>query len=248
MDNRRRVLFVCTANSARSLMAEALLKGQAGDQFEVASAGTDPSKPHPLALQCIDEAGLDSTTLRSKSVASVGDAHWDYVITLCDKASRECQPIASFGQMIAWDFPDPVLKNRHATFALVMKELKDRISLFVLVHQKTVHRSIHYPPVGVFKALGDENRLASMLLILQQEELCVCELTEALGVSQPRISRYLGQLRELALVQDERRGQWIYYRLHPALPDWVLTALTAALNENVALLEPMAKRLSSMPN
>jgi len=49
-------------------------------------------------------------------------------------------------------------------------------------------------------------------------------------------------------VQDERRGQWIYYRLHPALPDWVLTALTAALNENVALLEPMAKRLSSMPN
>jgi len=97
MDNRRRVLFVCTANSARSLMAEALLKGQAGDQFEVASAGTEPSKPHPLALQCIDEAGLDSTTLRSKSVASVGDAHWDYVITLCDKAARECQPIASVG-------------------------------------------------------------------------------------------------------------------------------------------------------
>lgn len=248
MNNRRRVLFVCTANSARSLMAEALLKGLADDQFEVASAGTSPSKPHPLALQCIEEAGLDSSAARSKSVASVGDTHWDYVITLCDKAAHECQPIASVGQVIAWDFPDPVPNNRHSTFALVMKELKDRISLFVLVHQKTGHRSIHYPPASIFKALGDDNRLASMLLIQAQEELCVCELTAALDVSQPRISRYLGQLRDLALVQDERRGQWIYYRLHPALPDWVLTALTAALEANASFLEPMAERLASMPN
>ncbi|MGQ7275334.1 metalloregulator ArsR/SmtB family transcription factor [Marinobacter sp. V034] len=248
MNNRRRVLFVCTANSARSLMAEALLKDLAGDQFEVASAGTAPSKPHPLALQCIDEAGLDSTTTHSKSVSSVSDEHWDYVITLCDKAARECHPIASVGQVIAWDFPDPVPQNRHATFALVMKELKDRISLFVLVHQKAAHRPIHYSPAGVFKALGDENRLAAMLLIQQQEELCVCELTEAMEVSQPRISRYLAQLRDYALVQDERRGQWVYYQLHPAIPDWVRTSLTAAYEESAALLAPMAKRLTEMPN
>ncbi|WP_148862172.1 metalloregulator ArsR/SmtB family transcription factor [Marinobacter fonticola] len=248
MESRRRVLFVCTANSARSLMAEAILKDMAGDQFEVASAGTGPTQPHPMALQCIKEAGLDSAGARSKSTASVGDQHWDYVITLCDKAARECHPIASVGQVIAWDFPDPVPKNRHSTFALVMKELKERISLFVMVHQKVGHRPIHYPPAGVFKALGDENRLATMLLIQQHEELCVCELTEALELSQPRISRYLAHLREQALVQDERRGQWIYYRLHPALPDWVLTTLRAAVDENAAFLEPMIDRLATMPN
>lgn len=248
MKNRRRVLFVCTGNSARSLMAEAILRNMAGDQFEVASAGTNPQKPHPLTLQCLEEAGLDASGARSKSVASLGNSHWDYVITLCDKAARECQSITSVGQMIAWDFPDPVPSNRHASFALVMKEIRERIGLFVLVHQRDGHRPIHYPPAGVFKALGDDNRLAALLLIQQQEELCVCELTEAMELSQPRISRFLSQLREQALVEDERRGQWIYYRLHPALPDWVLDALTAARKENRRLLEPMLERLAHMPN
>lgn len=248
MENRRRVLFVCTANSARSLMAEAILKGMAGDQFEVASAGTRPQEPHPLTLQCLKEADLDYTGARSKSVASVADSHWDYVITLCDKAARECKPLASMGQMIAWDFPDPVPGNRHANFALVMKEIRERINLFVLVHQKATRRPIHYPPAAVFKVLGDDNRLATLLLIQQQEELCVCELTEALELSQPRISRYLGQLRDLALVEDERRGQWIYYRLHSALPDWVITTLRAAREENWHDLEPMLARLAGMPN
>ncbi|GAA3567103.1 MULTISPECIES: metalloregulator ArsR/SmtB family transcription factor [Marinobacter] len=248
MSKKRRVLFVCTANSARSQMAEALLRSIAGDQFIVASAGTAPTTPHPLALQCLSDAGIDSTELRAKSISEVSQEHWDYVITLCDKASRECQPMASMGQMIAWDFPDPVPGNRPSGFALVMKELRERISLFVLVHQKDSHRPIHYPPAGVFKALGDDNRLAALLLIQLYEELCVCELTAAMELSQPRISRFLAQLREQALVEDERRGQWIYYRLHPALPDWLLTTLHAAAAENTSVLAPMTQRLDAMPN
>ncbi|TBW48984.1 metalloregulator ArsR/SmtB family transcription factor [Marinobacter halodurans] len=248
MSARRRVLFVCTANSARSLMAEAILKHMAGDQFEVASAGTDPKQPHPLALQCIEDAGMDSAGLSSQSMTALGDAHWDYVITLCDKAARECRPIKSVGQTIAWDFPDPVPGNQLATFALVLKELRERIGLFVMVHQKDTPRPIHYPPAGVFKALGDENRLTTLLLIQQHEELCVCELTRALALSQPRISRYLAHLRDMALVEDERRGQWIYYRLHPALPDWILQTLKAAAAENPDIIEPLARRLVTMPN
>lgn len=135
---KRRVLFVCTANSARSLMAEALLKKMAGDKFEVVSAGTEPTQPHPMALQVLQESGIDVEGLHSKKLEDFQDENWDYVITLCEKASKECGTVCEPAQHIAWDFPDPVTSGRHATFALTLKELKERISLFTLVHQKEI--------------------------------------------------------------------------------------------------------------
>ena len=122
---KRRVLFVCTANSARSLMAEALLRELAGDQFEVASAGTEPDKPHPMALQVLSESGFSVDGLQSKSLAGVESEHWDYVITLCEKAANECGNVCQPAQQIAWDFPDPVPSGRHATFALTLKEIRE---------------------------------------------------------------------------------------------------------------------------
>lgn len=101
---KRRVLFVCTANSARSLMAEALLRDMAGDQFEVASAGTRPDKPHPMAIQVLEEAGYPVDGLRSKSLTDLENEHWDYVITLCEKAANECGNVCQPAQQIAWDF------------------------------------------------------------------------------------------------------------------------------------------------
>ncbi|WP_236743986.1 arsenate reductase/protein-tyrosine-phosphatase family protein [Marinobacter similis] len=73
---KRRVLFVCTANSARSLMAEALLRDMAGDLFEVASAGTEPTSPHPIALQVLEEAGIATESLHSKQLADLQEQHW----------------------------------------------------------------------------------------------------------------------------------------------------------------------------
>ncbi|WP_404365880.1 metalloregulator ArsR/SmtB family transcription factor [Marinobacter sp.] len=248
MSSRRKVLFVCTANSARSLMAEALLRKMAGDQFEVASAGTHPEAPHPLAIQCIEEAGLDSRELHSKSMSSLADEQWDYVITLCDKAAFECLSLCDPAQRIAWDFPDPAIANRHSVFALVMKELKERISLFVMVHQKSSGRASHYPPASVFKALGDESRLGIMLMIQQEEELCVCELTRVLEASQPSISRQLSQLREQGLLADERRGQWVYYRLHPMLPGWIHSLLGETAKASARFLSPLMERLAAMPD
>ncbi len=83
-------------------------------------------------------------------------------------------------------------------------------------------------PELFFRALGDGTRLRLMLLLRQRGCLCVCELVHALDAGQPRISRHLGHLRDLGLVCDERRGQWVYYAIHPALPDWALNALDAA--------------------
>ena len=83
-------------------------------------------------------------------------------------------------------------------------------------------------PTHFFKCLADETRLRCLLLLQKRGELCVCELTQALQMSQPKISRHLALLRTCRLLQDRRQGAWVYYRLHPALPDWALAVLTTA--------------------
>lgn len=101
-------------------------------------------------------------------------------------------------------------------------------------------------PTTVFKCLADDTRVRLMLLITREEELCVCELTCALDESQPKISRHLAQLRTSGLLEDRRQGQWVYYRLHPELPDWVHHVLSTALDANQHWLAPEAKRLNTM--
>ncbi|MBU2979786.1 metalloregulator ArsR/SmtB family transcription factor [Alteromonas sp. C1M14] len=85
-------------------------------------------------------------------------------------------------------------------------------------------------PTQFFKCLSDESRLKSVLLIHQFNEACVCELMEALAMDQPKTSRHLASLRKCNILLDERRGKWVYYRLHPELPQWAyeVIAKTAA--------------------
>ena len=101
-------------------------------------------------------------------------------------------------------------------------------------------------PTTVFKCLADDTRVRLMLLITREDELCVCELTCALNESQPKISRHLAQLRTGGLLADRRQGQWVYYRLHPELPDWVRQLLSSALEANRQWLEPDSNRLDTM--
>ena len=104
----------------------------------------------------------------------------------------------------------------------------------------------HLTPTSVFKCLADDTRIRVMLLITREGELCVCELTCALDESQPKISRHLAQLRNCGLLEDRRQGQWVYYRLHPTLPQWVTTVLQCTLEANQQWLAPDAERLNSM--
>lgn len=78
------------------------------------------------------------------------------------------------------------------------------------------------------KSLADYTRLRCMLLIQDQGELCVCELMSALQLSQPKISRHLAQLRQNGLLIDRRQGKWVYYQLHPDLPEWASDILAIA--------------------
>ncbi|EXF93153.1 MULTISPECIES: metalloregulator ArsR/SmtB family transcription factor [Pseudomonas] len=101
-------------------------------------------------------------------------------------------------------------------------------------------------PVDVFKALADDTRSRIALLIAKEGELCVCELTAALDLSQPKISRHLAQLRSHGLLADRRQGQWVFYRLHPQLSPWVVTLLHGALAANGAWLGTDVARLQAM--
>jgi ArsR family transcriptional regulator len=105
-------------------------------------------------------------------------------------------------------------------------------------------------PVELFAALAHETRLRCLMLLLQHRELCVCELTHAIGAAQPHISRHLAQLRALGVISDRREGLWIYYRINPELPEWIKTLLReTALG--VGLQIPYTtdtETLNSMPN
>jgi ArsR family transcriptional regulator len=85
-------------------------------------------------------------------------------------------------------------------------------------------------PEQLFQALSDTTRLRSLFLLAQEGELCVCELTHALDVSQPKISRHLAMLRSAGIVSDRRQGQWIYYQLHPQLPDWAQAVINNTID------------------
>jgi arsenate reductase len=103
----QRVLILCTGNSARSQMAEGLLRQLAGDQLEVFSAGSKPSTVNPLAIQVMTERGIDISSHRSKHLRQFLNQPLDYVITVCDNAAETCPVFPGRAERIHWSFPDP---------------------------------------------------------------------------------------------------------------------------------------------
>ena len=102
----------------------------------------------------------------------------------------------------------------------------------------------------LFSGLSHETRLRCVMLLMQHDELCVCELTHSIGAAQPHISRHLAQLRELDLLVDRREGLWIHYRINPALPGWVNDVLqsTFAGVKDLSPFKGDAVVLGRMPN
>ncbi len=104
---RERVLILCTGNSARSQIAEGLLRELAGTQFDVFSAGSKPSTVNPFAIQVMQERGIDISQHRSKHLNEFIKQPFDYVITVCDQAAETCPIFPGRAQRIHWSFPDP---------------------------------------------------------------------------------------------------------------------------------------------
>ena len=98
-------------------------------------------------------------------------------------------------------------------------------------------------PCTFFKCLADDTRLKTLLLIAQTGEACVCDLMEALALDQPKTSRHLAQLRKCEILQDERRGKWVFYKLHPCLPQWAKNVVLSAAENNETYYIPALQKL-----
>jgi arsenate reductase len=104
---KKRILFICTHNSARSQMAEGLLRSLGGDQFEAFSAGTEATHVRPLAIKAMTELGIDISNQQSKTLGRYLNEPFDEVITVCDTAAEACPLFPGAVKMQHWSFPDP---------------------------------------------------------------------------------------------------------------------------------------------
>jgi arsenate reductase len=136
MSDRERVLILCTGNSARSQMAEGLLRHLADERFEVMSAGVSPTQVRTEAVTAMREIGIDISHHRSKSVDEFLGQAFDYVITVCDNANEQCPVFPGKTKRIHWSFDDPAAvegdeARRLTEFRRVRDQLLHRLRLFV---------------------------------------------------------------------------------------------------------------------
>lgn len=133
---RERVLFLCVHNSARSQMAEGLLRAWAGDRFEAASAGSEATLVRPLAIRAMAELGIDIGRQRSKTSAEFAGQAFDYAITVCDESREACPYFAGARRQLHWAFDDPAAatgseKDQLAVYRRVRDEIGARIRDFI---------------------------------------------------------------------------------------------------------------------
>jgi arsenate reductase len=140
--DKTRVLFVCTHNSARSQMAEGLLRQLAGDRFEAFSAGTEVTSVRPEAISAMAELGIDISGQHSKSVNEFVGQQFSWVITVCDRARESCPYFPGAEQTAHWGFDDPAEaqgtdEERLRVFRRVRDEIRDRLRMFILAASRT---------------------------------------------------------------------------------------------------------------
>lgn len=135
---KKRVLILCTGNSARSQMAEGLLRHMAGDRYDVFSAGTHPTALNPNAVSALADLGIDISHHRSKSVDEFATQSFDYIITVCDRARESCPIIPGNGERIHHSFPDPAAAPA-CNQPTIFREVRDSIRTWL--QDFTVHHS-----------------------------------------------------------------------------------------------------------
>ncbi|HEX9496609.1 MAG TPA: arsenate reductase ArsC [Candidatus Limnocylindria bacterium] len=139
MSSRIRVLFLCTHNSARSQMAEGLLRDAAGDRFDAHSAGTEATHVRPLAIAAMRELGIDISKQTSKMLDPYLQDRFDYVITVCDDANESCPIFPNATQRLHWSLPDPSKATGSETEQLaVYRTVRDDLRARIVAELLTV--------------------------------------------------------------------------------------------------------------
>ena len=230
------VLFVCVHNAGRSQMAAGYLRHLAGDRIEVRSAGSIPADQiNPTAVAAMLEDGIDIAGEQPKVLSDEAVRASDVVITMgCGDAC----PFYPGKRYEDWQLDDPAGQGIEAVRP-IRDEIRRRIEALVAEltgpspdpccvpsASEAIDDAAAQRLAKVFKALGDPTRVKLLSLIAASPagELCVCDLTEPVGLSQPTVSHHMKQLVEAGLATREQRGRWAYYRP-------TIEALTAATQE-----------------
>lgn len=134
--NRERVLFVCTHNSARSQMAEGMLRAWAGDRFDVASAGTEATQVRPEAIRVMAEIGIDIGAQTSKTLDRFLGQPFAWLVTVCDQAKEACPTLPGVSRQAHWSVEDPSgvdadEAGRIAAFRAARDDLRERVGRFI---------------------------------------------------------------------------------------------------------------------
>ena len=146
MGEKKRILFLCTHNSARSQMAEGLLRHLAGDRFEAMSAGTEATHVRPLAVRAMEEIGIDISGQESKTLARYLHEAFDYVITVCDDANEACPFFPGAAKRLHWSVEDPskaegLEEERLSVFRSVRDRIRERIEDDLVAMDEVVRTS-----------------------------------------------------------------------------------------------------------
>ena len=136
MSRKQSVLFICTGNTARSQMAQALLEKRAGDRFEVTSAGLEPGTVNPLTVRALQEIGQPTEHLSAKGTTPLLGQHFTHVITVCDRAEQQCPIFPFAANRESWPFEDPAAasgtdEERLAVFRRVREEIDAKITTWL---------------------------------------------------------------------------------------------------------------------
>jgi arsenate reductase len=139
--DKKRVLFICTHNSARSQMAEGIMNALYGDKFQAFSAGTNPSKVNPLAIEVLKEIGIDISHHRSKSIDEFKGETFDYVVTVCDNAKENCPYFPGGKKYVHRGFMDPAsvegtYEEKLSAFRKVRDEILNWIKEFFIENKE----------------------------------------------------------------------------------------------------------------
>ncbi len=131
---RKRVLFLCTGNSCRSQMAEAIVNAQAGDRWRAFSAGSRPAGfVHPATIRALAEIGIDASRARSKPISDFRNEHFDLVVTVCDREAEDCPVRLGGGEQVHLEFPDPArVQGDEARVMAAFRSVRDAIQQEIL--------------------------------------------------------------------------------------------------------------------
>ncbi len=137
----KRILVLCTGNSARSQMGEGLFRHEGRGAYEVESAGTHPSRVRPEAIAVMKEIGIDISGHRSKAVSEFDGQRFDYVVTVCDNARDNCPVFPARTERIHWSFQDPAAvvgseQERLAAFRSIRDQIRDKVRAFFQSHHE----------------------------------------------------------------------------------------------------------------